>query len=80
MDAEGREDQRFLLIDDLGEIREAATIEGSGIDVNVDAATLIHAGACSEDDSNHLLQPRDVFVGEYWTDDLGSQRWPHTRQ
>jgi hypothetical protein len=46
-DPECGEDQRFLLVDNLGEIRKSASIEGSGIHVDVNGALCVYVGAGS---------------------------------
>lgn len=72
-DAEGVENQRLLLVDDLGQVTQVPAIEGSGIDMDVDAALTVDLASGAADGSDHLLQLRDVVVAEHRADHLGPQ-------
>ena len=40
-DAEGVEDQRLLLVDDLGQVTQVPAVEGRCVDMDVDAALAV---------------------------------------
>ena len=72
-DAEGVENQRLLLVDDLGQVTQVPAVEGRGVDMDVDAALAVDLASGAADGPDHLLQLRDVVVAEHRADHLGPQ-------
>ncbi|TCN83986.1 hypothetical protein EDC91_11379 [Shewanella fodinae] len=72
-DAEGVENQRLLLVDDLGQVTQVPAVEGRGVDMDVDAALAVDLAPGAADGPDHLLQLRDVVVAEHRADHLGPQ-------
>ncbi len=72
-DAERREDQWLLFVDDLGQVPEGAPVEGTRVHVDVDAAMPVDLGAALADRPDDLLEGRDVGVGQDRGDDLGPE-------
>ncbi|SOB57403.1 protein of unknown function [Pseudodesulfovibrio profundus] len=54
-DAEGVEDQRLLLVDDLGQVTQVPAVEGRGVDMDVDAALAVDLASGAADGPDHLL-------------------------
>ena len=73
VDAERREDEHLLLVDDLGEVGESPPVEGPGVHVDVDAALLVHLGPAAAHRPDDLLESGDVLVGEDRAHHLGPQ-------
>ncbi|SUO91897.1 Uncharacterised protein [Suttonella indologenes] len=72
-DAEGVENQRFLLVDDLGQVPQVPAVEGCGVDVDVNAALAVDLASDAADGPDHLLQLWDIVVTEHRADHLGPQ-------
>jgi len=73
VDTQGGEDERFLLVDDLGEVGEGPTVERRGVHVNVDSAAPVHLGPAAAHRPDHFLKDWYVLVGEDRADHLGPQ-------
>ena len=71
--AQSGENERFLLVDDLGEVREGPAVKGCGVDVDVDAATVVHLGSAGPQRPDDLLEDGDVLVGQDGAHHLGPQ-------
>ncbi len=74
-DAECREDEWLLLVDDLGEVAEGAPVEAARVHVDVDAAVPVDLGSALADRPDDLLKGRDVAVRQGRGDDLGRPGW-----
>ncbi len=79
-DAEGVQDERFLFVDDLGEVAETASVEGRGVDVDVHAALRVHARAAPADGADDLLELLQVVVAQDRGHDLGAQVEGHVAE
>lgn len=63
-DTERVKDQRFLLVDQLGEVAQRLPIEWCRIDVDVYPALIIHFGSAFSNGANNLLQVFDVCIAQ----------------
>lgn len=77
VNTQGCEDERFLFVDDLGEVAEGPAVKGCGVDVDVDAATVVHLGSAGPQRPDDLLEDGDVFVGQDGAHHLGPQMDRH---
>ncbi len=72
-DAEGVQDERFLLVDALGEVAEAASVEGRGGDVDVHAALHVYTRAAAANGADDLLELLHIRVAQDRGYDLSAQ-------
>jgi hypothetical protein len=79
-DTEGVQDERFLFVDDLGEVAEAAPVEGRSVDVDVHAALRVDACAAASDGADNFLELHQVVVGQHRRYDLGAQVEGHVAE
>lgn len=79
-DAEGVQDERLLLINDLGKVAQAASVEGRGINVDVHAALRVYLCAATADGADDFLKLLQVFVLQDRGYDLGAQVEGHVAE